>query len=106
MLAHNNSPLFSEPRGARKNVLLLDLKTYVPAYDKRASVGNNQGVYDQINEYELPVFSFSSIAASTNNFSASCKLGEGGFGPVYKVVLVVMHNGFFEKDIMILASLL
>ncbi|KAJ4979443.1 hypothetical protein NE237_010223 [Protea cynaroides] len=37
---------------------------------------------------ELPLFSFSSIETATNNFSATNKLGEGGFGPVYKGKLV------------------
>ena len=36
-------------------------------------------------EMELPLFSFSSVSTATNYFSASNKLGEGGFGPVYKV---------------------
>ncbi|KAG4213665.1 hypothetical protein ERO13_A01G070300v2 [Gossypium hirsutum] len=35
-------------------------------------------------EVEIPIFSFSSVSAATNNFSLSNKLGEGGFGPVYK----------------------
>ena len=34
---------------------------------------------------ELQLFSFQSIATATNNFSTENKLGEGGFGPVYKV---------------------
>ncbi|KAK9276225.1 hypothetical protein L1049_005756 [Liquidambar formosana] len=33
---------------------------------------------------ELPSFSFASVSAATGNFSPSNKLGEGGFGPVYK----------------------
>ncbi|CAN6702077.1 unnamed protein product [Malus baccata var. baccata] len=36
---------------------------------------------------ELPLFSLRSIVASTNNFSEANKLGEGGFGPVYKEIL-------------------
>ncbi|XP_059279491.1 G-type lectin S-receptor-like serine/threonine-protein kinase At4g27290 isoform X1 [Lycium ferocissimum] len=36
---------------------------------------------------ELPVFQLSTITRATNNFSESNKIGEGGFGPVYKGVL-------------------
>lgn len=34
-------------------------------------------------ELELPLFDMSVIESATNNFNN--KLGEGGFGPVYKV---------------------
>lgn len=34
---------------------------------------------------ELPLFDLSRIAMATDNFSVNNKLGEGGFGPVYKV---------------------
>ncbi|KAG5020566.1 hypothetical protein JHK87_016421 [Glycine soja] len=39
-------------------------------------------------EVKLPLFSFVSVAAATNNFSDANKLGEGGFGPVYKGILL------------------
>ncbi|KAK9209411.1 hypothetical protein WN944_001777 [Citrus x changshan-huyou] len=32
----------------------------------------------------LPFFSLASVSAATNNFGVENKLGEGGFGPVYK----------------------
>ncbi|CAN6558013.1 unnamed protein product [Malus baccata var. baccata] len=35
-------------------------------------------------DLELPLFDFEEIATATNNFSFRNKLGEGGFGPVYK----------------------
>jgi len=35
---------------------------------------------------ELPLVKYESLAASTNNFSESNKLGRGGFGTVYKVI--------------------
>ncbi len=34
---------------------------------------------------ELQIFSFESISVATSDFSTQNKLGEGGFGPVYKV---------------------
>jgi len=34
---------------------------------------------------ELPIFDMVAIANATDNFSNNNKLGEGGFGPVYKV---------------------
>ncbi|XVE87889.1 hypothetical protein DITRI_Ditri19aG0024800 [Diplodiscus trichospermus] len=44
---------------------------------------------DSLNERntELPLFNLATIAATTNNFSSTNKLGQGGFGPVYKGTL-------------------
>ncbi|KAK9937433.1 hypothetical protein M0R45_014226 [Rubus argutus] len=42
----------------------------------------------QFNDTELPLFSLRSILAATNNFSEMNKLGEGGFGPVYKGIFL------------------
>ncbi|CAI9087678.1 OLC1v1021815C3 [Oldenlandia corymbosa var. corymbosa] len=36
---------------------------------------------------DLPTFKMSSISAATNSFSLTNKIGEGGFGPVYKAEL-------------------
>ena len=43
---------------------------------------------DMKEELELPFFNMDELASATNNFSDSNKLGEGGFGPVYKVIIV------------------
>jgi len=37
-------------------------------------------------ELEFATFNFPVIANATENFSTKNKLGEGGFGPVYKVM--------------------
>ena len=42
-------------------------------------------MHDQDNTGETYYFILTTILAATNNFSDSNKLGEGGFGPVYKV---------------------
>ncbi|CAL2253399.1 unnamed protein product [Prunus armeniaca] len=36
----------------------------------------------------LPLLNFTTLAKATNDFSSSNKLGEGGFGPVYKGILI------------------
>ena len=41
------------------------------------------------NDSDLPFFDLKVIAVATDNFSAVNKLGEGGFGSVYKVILIV-----------------
>ncbi|CAA2987149.1 G-type lectin S-receptor-like serine/threonine-protein kinase At1g11300 [Olea europaea subsp. europaea] len=38
-------------------------------------------------DYELPMFRASIILKATNNFSVNKKLGQGGYGPVYKGTL-------------------
>lgn len=50
--------------------------------------GNRRTDQENENEnedLELPLFELATIANATDNFSINKKLGEGGFGPVYKV---------------------
>ncbi|XP_043719671.1 G-type lectin S-receptor-like serine/threonine-protein kinase At1g67520 [Telopea speciosissima] len=59
--------------------------------DIEAAYKNNNASEQKLcgnKDSELPLFSFSSIESATNNFSTTNKLGEGGFGPVYKGKLV------------------
>nr|XP_016492375.1 PREDICTED: G-type lectin S-receptor-like serine/threonine-protein kinase At4g27290 [Nicotiana tabacum] len=39
-------------------------------------------------DFELPLFQLLTIIRATNNFSVNNKMGEGGFGPVYKEIAV------------------
>ena len=41
---------------------------------------------DQFKLEELPLIEFNKLAAATNNFHEANKLGQGGFGPVYRVI--------------------
>lgn len=47
-------------------------------------------------------FTYAQLRAATDDFSAANKLGEGGFGPVYKVTWVFMQassHGWFLLNI-------
>lgn len=51
-----------------------------------ARVANLMELSRSQKDQELPFFTFSAIQAATNDFAKANKLGEGGFGPVYKVM--------------------
>ncbi|KAJ0533558.1 putative non-specific serine/threonine protein kinase [Helianthus annuus] len=71
----------------------LTLAVYVRIKKKRSYMNrqdrNEDSEYDGREEdIALPSFSLSMIAKSTSNFSITNKLGQGGFGPVYKISCV------------------
>ncbi|XP_058073080.1 G-type lectin S-receptor-like serine/threonine-protein kinase At1g11330 isoform X2 [Magnolia sinica] len=55
--------------------------------DHANEMNGPDGLANGENISDLPLFSFHSIVAATGNFCTANKLGEGGFGPVYKGVL-------------------
>ena len=46
---------------------------------------NDYNNEDRKDEMKLPIFDLTTISNATDNFASSNKLGEGGFGFVYKV---------------------
>ena len=59
----------------------LDLNLKADPVNNKRTKGSKRKEVDQ-----LPLFSFSSVSTATNKFSDANRLGEGGFGPVYKVI--------------------
>ncbi|XP_022142345.1 G-type lectin S-receptor-like serine/threonine-protein kinase B120 [Momordica charantia] len=68
-------------------------KTEVPMFDlskSREFSADLSGPYElgiegeQLSGPDLPMFNFNCVATATDNFSEENKLGQGGFGPVYK----------------------
>ncbi|XP_059455077.1 receptor-like serine/threonine-protein kinase SD1-7 [Corylus avellana] len=68
------------------NLLLFDFDAEIHAINDEMNTNNNMKKREK--DAELPLFSYESVLAATNNFSAENKLGEGGFGPVYKAKLL------------------
>ena len=46
---------------------------------------------NQVKVQESPLFNFEKLATATNNFHLSNKLGQGGFGLVYRVMVALLE---------------
>ncbi|MFQ6641766.1 hypothetical protein Gotur_015024 [Gossypium turneri] len=71
-----------EMEDARQDILLFDMEMSITASSNDFSGSENSR--KRRKDPAFPLFSFASISIATENFSLENKLGEGGFGPVYK----------------------
>ena len=77
LLSEPGNNAISEDEGTQSTQsVMCQLKTDAAIIDK-----SNNGRED----YELPLFTLSSIQIATSYFSVANKIGEGGFGHAYKV---------------------
>ncbi|PIN19292.1 Non-specific serine/threonine protein kinase [Handroanthus impetiginosus] len=65
-------------KGAAGKTLLLELE------DATIHLGQDSAMNDKIDKNQVHLFSFETLEMATDCFSTANKLGEGGFGPVYK----------------------
>ncbi|KAL6314139.1 hypothetical protein AAG906_011880 [Vitis piasezkii] len=66
-----------------QDILLYEFGMGSKATENELNEGNRVGK-DKNKDAWLPLFSFASVSAATEHFSTENKLGQGGFGPVYK----------------------
>ena len=83
-------PIKAEEREPSQDMLLFDINSSTETSKNELSDG--RAGKSKSTDAWLPLFSFASVSASTNNFSAENKLGEGGFGPVYKVTILYFSS--------------
>ncbi|KAF3772757.1 Cysteine-rich receptor-like protein kinase 25 [Nymphaea thermarum] len=55
-----------------------------PNHESEATLVDSESAEENMATYDLPHFSLRTIEDATDTFSESNKLGEGGYGPVYK----------------------
>eukprot|EP00258_Populus_trichocarpa_P032149 XP_024448168.1 uncharacterized protein LOC18095686 [Populus trichocarpa] len=72
--------LYAWMKKHQKNIIL-------PAGQMTEALERSSNNMQRKEDLELPLFDFSTLACATNNFSTDNKLGEGGFGTVYKGTL-------------------
>ncbi|KAG6723882.1 hypothetical protein I3842_03G229300 [Carya illinoinensis] len=71
-----------------KDLSLKRFQVQVGSYVAAVDEDKGGDKYGRKKDHDLPLLSFDCIATATNNFSDENKLGEGGFGPVYKGTLL------------------
>ncbi|KAH9803015.1 Receptor-like serine/threonine-protein kinase SD1-8 [Citrus sinensis] len=87
-----------------QDLLAFDINMSITTRTNELCEADGEG-NDKSKDSWLPLFSLASVSAATENFSTQCKLGEGGFGPVYKGRLLNGQEVAVKNEIMIIAKL-
>ncbi|KAI3912732.1 hypothetical protein MKW92_039044 [Papaver armeniacum] len=80
----NNQVLMKDLVSVGSGVLFLCLVSFLIIWRTRRTNGILNADERQKEDLELPLFDLITIETATNNFSHTNKIGEGGYGPVYK----------------------
>lgn len=64
-------------------IILLNMSFPLFRFSDKSKTEDN--IERHLEDLELPLFDLQTIASATNNFSLNNKIGQGGFGSVYKV---------------------
>ncbi|KAK8527603.1 hypothetical protein V6N13_085421 [Hibiscus sabdariffa] len=80
----------AKKRGSKQNSKQTHNKGNAQARFSGKDVGENS-IQVKLQQ-QLPLFEFKELATATNNFHHTKKLGEGGFGPVYRVNTVAFSS--------------
>ncbi|KAK6229543.1 hypothetical protein SCA6_018494 [Theobroma cacao] len=86
---------------ASQDILLFDMEMSTTSSSEFS--GSDKVGKGKRKDAALPLFSFVSISAATENFSLENKLGEGGFGPVYKVSYLPFKSPLPEVEFKLLS---
>ncbi|RZC82024.1 hypothetical protein C5167_044599 [Papaver somniferum] len=90
--------LFKRDKANKKGKLkelqsvLADLLKSKATYNNTSNTNMLDDVKSEEETQELQIFNLTCLATATNNFCLKNKLGEGGFGPVYKGILQNAHE--------------
>ncbi|PON70831.1 Serine/threonine protein kinase [Parasponia andersonii] len=77
--------MYLDSTGHNDEQSILNELTLAGRFNNAEVIGRNDG--KKGGHHDVKLFDFASLTAATNGFSTQNKLGEGGFGPVFKGVL-------------------